>query len=152
MVSFLSNRQCTIAALVVLLILFMALQPSLSPAHAQPAPTITLNPTEGPPGTEVTVQGSGWTAGDIVSIQLGGPESGAPFNEVAQATVDQQGNFTTTFTVPADANIGDQVVAAEPPGGGGGGECCLPSDGGGFSTTSGNPNTGSSGAELFPDC
>jgi hypothetical protein len=70
-------------------------------------PTITLDLTEGSRGTEVTVQGSGWIAGDIVSIQFA--ESG---NEVAQATVDTEGNFTTTFTVPADAPFGEKKVLA----------------------------------------
>ena len=56
---------------------------------------------------EVTVQGSGWVAGDIVSIQFA-----EPGNEVAQATVGDDGSFTTTFTVPADAAIGEQKVIA----------------------------------------
>jgi hypothetical protein len=66
-------------------------------------PTMNLDPTEGPPGTKVTVQGSGWV-GDI-----GGKKNGVslqfaePGNEVVQAPVDNQGNFATTFTVPADA-------------------------------------------------
>jgi hypothetical protein len=73
-------------------------------------PTISLDLTEGPPGTEVTVQGSGWPIArdrNIVSIQF--TESG---NEVAQATTDSESNFETTFTVPADAAIGEQKVIA----------------------------------------
>jgi hypothetical protein len=51
-------------------------------------PTISLDPTEGPPGTEVTVQGSDWVYGGqrIVSIQFA-----EPGNEVVQATVDTGG-------------------------------------------------------------
>ena len=70
-------------------------------------PTISLDLTEGPPGTEVTVQGSGWIAGDIVSIQFA-----EPGNEVAQATIGDDGSFTTTFTVPSDAQSGEQQVIA----------------------------------------
>jgi hypothetical protein len=70
-------------------------------------PTISLDLTESPPGTEVTVQGSGWIAGDIVSIQFA-----EPGNEVAQATVGDDGSFTTTFTVPSDAQSGEQQVIA----------------------------------------
>jgi hypothetical protein len=52
MVSFLAhNRQCAIAAIVVVLMLLAGLPSLLNPARAQSAPTITLDPTEGPPGT-----------------------------------------------------------------------------------------------------
>src|SRR5918999_1668058 len=68
MMSFLSNRQCTIAALVVLLILLMGLLPSPSPALAQSA--VMLDPTEGSPGTEVAVQGNGWLPGDTAFIHF----------------------------------------------------------------------------------
>jgi hypothetical protein len=72
-----------------------------------PTPTITLDPTEGPPGMQVVVQGSGWIAGDTVIIHFA--ESG---NEVAQAIVDDDGRFETTFTVPDDAESGEQKVIA----------------------------------------
>jgi hypothetical protein len=68
MASVLSTRQCAIAALVVLLVLLAGLPSPLNPARAQSAPTITLNPTEGPPGTAVTIQGSGWVPGDTVIL------------------------------------------------------------------------------------
>src|ERR671914_1668246 len=59
MVSFVSNKwQCTIAALVVSLILLMGLLPSPSPALAQSA--VMLDSTVGPPATEVAVQGNRW--------------------------------------------------------------------------------------------
>jgi Big-like domain-containing protein len=70
-------------------------------------PTITLDITEGPGDTKVTMQGGGWLAGDIVSIQFG--ESG---NEVTQATVGDDGSFTATFAIPADAAFGEQKVIA----------------------------------------
>jgi hypothetical protein len=116
MVSFLSNRQCTIAALVVLLILFMALQPSLSPAHAQPAPTITLNPTEGPPGTEVTATGSGWPQGHEIKVRWDTPDN----TDIAATAVDSNGGFTVSFTVPDDGAEGQHTVyfVGVPPDGG----------------------------------
>jgi hypothetical protein len=75
-------------------------------------PTITLDPTEGPPGTEVIVQGSGWVAGETVIIQfsLSRNKDDLVFSEVVQATVEDDGSFETTFTVPADAPIGVQEV------------------------------------------
>jgi hypothetical protein len=79
--------------------------PQEPPLEAQP--TITLDPTEGAPETEVTVQGSGWIPGDTVSIHFA-----VAGNEVAQATVGDDGSFVTTFTVPSDAEIGEQLVIA----------------------------------------
>jgi hypothetical protein len=75
------------------------------PPEAQP--TITLDPTEGPPSTDVTVQGSGWIPGDTIFIYFA-----VAGNEVAQATVADDGSFVATFTVPYDAEIGEQLVLA----------------------------------------
>jgi hypothetical protein len=38
---------------------------------AEGEPTITLDPTEGAPGTEVTATGSGWSAGHEVNVRRG---------------------------------------------------------------------------------
>jgi hypothetical protein len=70
-------------------------------------PAITLDTPEGSRGTKVTVQGSGWFPQDAVIISLADPA-----NTVAQATVDNEGNFTTTFTIPANAVSGVQKVIA----------------------------------------
>jgi hypothetical protein len=82
------------------------------PPDAQP--TITLEPTEGPPGTEVTATSSGWIVGETVIIQFAISRHGdnLAFSEVSQATVGDDGSFTTTFTVPSDAAIGEQKVIA----------------------------------------
>jgi hypothetical protein len=70
-------------------------------------PTITLDPTEGPPGTEVTVRGSGWIYGDTIFIHFA-----VAGNKVAQATVGDDRRFVVTFTVPSDAEIKEQLVIA----------------------------------------
>jgi hypothetical protein len=70
-------------------------------------PTITLDRTEGPRGTEVRVEGKGWLTGDTVSLQFA--EAG---NEVMQVTVGDDGSFVTEFTVPPDAAFGEQQVIA----------------------------------------
>jgi hypothetical protein len=82
------------------------------PPDAQP--TITLDPTEGAPGTAVTVEGSGWIAGETIIIQFSISRHGnnLGFSEVAQATVGDDGSFETTVTVPPDAAIGEQQVIA----------------------------------------
>jgi hypothetical protein len=68
MVSFLAHkRQCTLVLMVVALMLLVGLLSSPTPALAQSA--VTVDPTEGAPGTDVTATGSGWSAGHQVSVQ-----------------------------------------------------------------------------------
>jgi hypothetical protein len=80
----------------------------------QVQPTITLDPTEGPPGTEVTATGSGWPVGLDVSVQW---ENGTV---LATTTVDGNGSFTVSFTIPDDAAEGQHVIdfVGFPPDGG----------------------------------
>ena len=70
------------------------------PPDAQP--TVTLDPTEGPPDTEVTATGSGWSAGHEVSVQW---EDGTG---LTATMVDDNGNFTVSFSVPDDAAESDE--------------------------------------------
>jgi uncharacterized repeat protein (TIGR01451 family) len=65
-------------------------------------PTATLNPTEGPPGTEVTVTGSGWPPGDTIDVRWD--------TTLAQTTADDNGNIQVSFFVPADATEGEHDV------------------------------------------
>ena len=59
--------------------------------------------------TLMPVQGSGWRAGEAVSISLTGPlnSPGVPQNEVALGTVmaDSQGTFSTSITIPYDRGV-----------------------------------------------
>jgi hypothetical protein len=79
---------------------------------------ITLDPTEGPPGTEVTVTGSGWAPGDTVSLEFAANlENGSyqfltDWYALGETAVGDDGSFTFTFTVPTDAKIGEARVAA----------------------------------------
>jgi hypothetical protein len=65
-----------------------------------PASSVMLNPSSGPPGTQVTAIGSGWTSGDPIQVQL---DSGSVN---ASTTVAGDGTFTVSFTVPANAALG----------------------------------------------
>jgi hypothetical protein len=67
-------------------------------------PTITLDPTEGPPDTEVTATGSRWPAGHEVNVQW---EDGTV---LATTTVDDNGDFTVSFSVPDDATEGEYTI------------------------------------------
>jgi hypothetical protein len=57
----------------------------------------------GPPGTEVTATGSGWEAGHEVNVQWNA-------TRLTSATVDDNGDFTVSFTVPEDAAEGQHTV------------------------------------------
>jgi hypothetical protein len=78
-------------------------------AHAQGVPSISDNPTSGPPGTVVTVTGSGWSPGGTVDVRLfsfSGPTS-------AHATVASDGTFSTTVTVPSNTPLGPFTIFAD---------------------------------------
>jgi hypothetical protein len=72
-------------------------------------PTITLTPTEGHPGTEVTVQGIGWVAEDPVQIYFG-HDLGYEIGTVYSSNVNDAGRFETTITVP-DAGGEYKIIA-----------------------------------------
>jgi hypothetical protein len=65
---------------------------------------ITLSPTSGPPGTTVTVTGSGYPANTDIAIWLLGP--------AAETISDSSGNFTKTFDVRDTPFTGIQEVIA----------------------------------------
>lgn len=73
-----------------------------------PPPSITANPTQGTPGTEVTVTGNNWTTGDVIDISLSTSSS-----ILTKATVASDGTFSASFTVPQDAVTGTQFVNAK---------------------------------------
>lgn len=88
--------------------LFLALVTVLSPVqvHAQAAanPSVTLNPSSGPSGTNVTANGSGWAQGSVAVLWDGSQSRGT-------VTVSSDGTWRTTFSVPADTASGSHDVA-----------------------------------------
>jgi len=69
--------------------------------------SISLNPKQGPPGTEVTVTGSRFEPNFYVPIELG--ESPSP---LATAHVNDNRAFTTHLTIPASTSAGKLRVSA----------------------------------------
>lgn len=59
------------------------------------APFLVASPIAAAPGDEVTISGSGYAAGELVTVEL--------FGEVRVVEADADGGFSTVFTVPADA-------------------------------------------------
>jgi len=68
-------------------------------------PYVVLSPVEGHVGTEVTVAGHGFAAGEDLEITYDG-------NLVATTTSDDKGTFEVSFTVPASQH-GQHKIAAE---------------------------------------
>lgn len=91
---------------------------SLAKATIQGAslPYITSGDTV-PAGGSTPVSGEGFTPGDVVMVQLIGPD-GQPVGEpVPSPAVSDDGSFTMPFPVPADAAPGEYTIQATPPAG-----------------------------------
>ena len=68
-------------------------------------PKITISPTSGPPGTSVTVSGTGYPTNTDIEIILLGP--------AGETVSDSSGGFTTTINVPDTPFTGiHDVIAA----------------------------------------
>ena len=67
--------------------------------------TLAFNPTQAAPGTSVVVAGAGFQPGETVTLTFNGPQVGT-------ATVDTNGDFSVTFTVPASLAAGQYGVTA----------------------------------------
>src|SRR3954447_12819518 len=70
------------------------------PTTAQAA-TVSATPSQGPPGTAVTVSGGGFQANENLEVDW---DDVTP--TLTEMTADGAGSFTTTVTVPADAAAG----------------------------------------------
>ncbi|MEZ4831883.1 MAG: PA14 domain-containing protein [Caldilineaceae bacterium] len=86
------------------------------PATPTPGPAYSLQvePLAAAPGDAITVRGDGWSAGAVL-IGFSDPQSGAPAPVVrrayARADVTADGAFTSTLTLPTDADwIGQPAV------------------------------------------
>lgn len=80
--------------------------PSLSrpPEPATEPLSLTADPTRGPNGGTVTLQGTGWTPRATVSIDYLDP-LGRQTGSHATATVDARGRFTTTLAAQDPSNL-----------------------------------------------
>lgn len=89
---------------------------ALEPTHGKAGPTILVEPALGQPGTDVTVNGEGWPANNMVWIYLKSlEEQEFPAYATAGAVADGTGSFTVGFVFPAEPRWEGQdraVVAA----------------------------------------
>jgi hypothetical protein len=79
---------------------------SPTPAH-EPASeplTLTANPTSGPNGATITLQGTGWAPRGAVTIDYIDP-LGRQTGSHASTAVDARGRFTTTLSAQDPSNL-----------------------------------------------
>jgi hypothetical protein len=82
-----------------------AIDQSLPPPGSVPPSglsTITITPAQGPPGSQVTVRGTGFVPGELIDFTWSLP----PYDFVASVQTDGNGTFITEITVPQNAPIG----------------------------------------------
>ncbi len=65
-------------------------------------PMVTIDPTAGPVGTEITVSGTGFVANAVVTITWDGLQ-------VATATAERDGTFSAEFVAPS-STTGDHII------------------------------------------
>ena len=73
-------------------------------------PIITTDQSDYAPGSVVTITGSGWPAGDTVSVVTNDAVSGS-FSQTDQVTTDASGSFTDQVTLPL-MHISNYLVTA----------------------------------------
>lgn len=103
-----SYIQRLIIALPLVLLVTMSLSLVMAPrvAHAQ-GTFITVSPTQGPPGAQVTASGGGFPANDP-QIQIWFDQT----NTGKSTSANAQGNFSVGFSVPTNATQGLHPVYA----------------------------------------
>lgn len=99
------TKRVLLATLVFLVVGLLAGSPA---AFAQYPPTTGragVNDSQVPPGGDLTVSGSGWLGGSFVDLQF----QSAPV-DLGIASVNAQGTFQKTVTIPSDATPGAHSV------------------------------------------
>ncbi|MEM2873151.1 MAG: hypothetical protein QXD82_03165 [Nitrososphaerales archaeon] len=109
-----SKSKKTVSLVVVSIFVFSMFFASVPLALAQPS--LDLNPTNGPSGTVVTIDGNGFTSGTYrVYFDRDGDERldwNEPYRTVS---VNETGKFTTTLTIPSVASGLYYIRADSPP-------------------------------------
>lgn len=78
--------------------------PSPSPAPAVDPLTLTVDPTSGPNGATLTVNGTGWTPGGEVLVEYLDP-TGTPTGSQSVVVADARGRFTGEITAQDPNNL-----------------------------------------------
>ena len=104
------RRLIRYAAILLVLEMLIVCLGAFVPAQAQTA-IITLSPLNGPPGTAVTINGSGFTGNSTISLEY---NDGTSVINLSTVTASGSGAFTATFTVPAATpfSTGTHIIKA----------------------------------------
>jgi hypothetical protein len=78
-------------------------------------PTITTDQTDYSPGSVVTISGSGWPAGDTISVFTDDSDNHS-WSQTDQLTADASGDFTDQVTLPQMFVANYTVTASDPAG------------------------------------
>ena len=89
-------------ALVLLVLLLVVPSPV---AAAQICGEVTMTPTQGWPGADLVVTGTGFTASSQIFVNFGGVQIGT-------ATSDAIGSFSLAYTIPSDVLVGETNIFA----------------------------------------
>lgn len=82
-------------------------QPFVTEGAAQ-TPDLTISPTEGPPGTTVNLQSSGYTAN--LPVEIGFGQVASEYDIIGQATTDGSGTLNRQVQVPTFAEAGGEYL------------------------------------------
>lgn len=107
-------RGSSLSRAVVLAVALLWQAASVTGAHGQTSPTISLSPSSGAGGTTVAVRGTGFTAGDTVLVDILGPSQDGESSTLARTTVAQDGSFAATVTIPEGAPPEPITIMAHP--------------------------------------
>jgi hypothetical protein len=78
-------------------------RPTSAPTRPASGPTAAVDPRSGPPGSEITVTGSGWPAGVLVDL-TGSVPAGVKAPPYATVVTDGSGGFTAHFRLETAAD------------------------------------------------
>jgi outer membrane protein assembly factor BamB len=92
-------------SLLVILAIGLGLVVTVKKAAHATSPSITLSPASGAPSTNVTVNGTGFTGGEAITINFDA-------TQVGTTTAGSNGAFATSFAVPSTAQTNNHTVQA----------------------------------------
>lgn len=91
-------------------LVLLEVQPAMA-VPVSPAQSITLDPTSGPPGSQVVVQGNGFATWGLGDIDLHWDNADSPLIGSGPG-VNQDGTFTAIATIPPNATEGVHTIIA----------------------------------------
>src|SRR5262249_35615540 len=86
-------------------------------ANASLAQTLTTDKSDYPPGATVTLTGSGFSGGETVTLQVlhvdnNGDNDTSAAHQPWNVSVDDDGNFTSSWFIPADEDESGATLSA----------------------------------------